>query len=82
MEDFLSHQSATRDGKQGLQPEAHIPAQQTPKRHCGDVVADMHTSIRLAVAMFVTPIATLFLWFTVSWATSPLRGSTVDRELS
>ncbi|KAK4171504.1 putative cytochrome P450 E-class, group I [Triangularia setosa] len=43
-------------------------------RYGSPLILDSHFLTRLAVAVFVTPTFTLFLWFTVSWATSPLRG--------
>lgn len=39
----------------------------------GLLTVDPHALARLAVALIVVPLASLFLWFTVSWATSPLR---------
>ncbi|KAK0744864.1 cytochrome P450 [Apiosordaria backusii] len=42
-------------------------------RHGNPFILDGQTIIRLAVAGVVVPIVTLFFWFTVSWASSPLR---------
>ncbi|KAK4194406.1 putative cytochrome P450 E-class, group I [Triangularia verruculosa] len=42
-------------------------------RHGRPLILDSHVLARLAVTVTVVPIITLFLWFAISWATSPLR---------